>query len=245
VDVRKRDRLGRIGVERHAEKLGRVRQIGNVGAGSGGEWRGGGAVGVELRIKRTELPGAMENSRVNIWPRRLSAFPVGDAVASPPTEPTWTPLAPSTVASKSLSASPLFAVTTPATKYLSFTKIVPKLPCTDLLTALSWAPVIDRISENSSVALESVLIPPPGPPVAEPVADACMFGITTLLRTRCNETVVFPFAKGTPVKEAMNASPVPAVAVAVLEPPLGSDAGSVSVVATWPLFPPVRPNCPF
>jgi hypothetical protein len=47
LDVWKWDRLGRIGVERHAEKLGRVRQIDNVEAGSASKWRGGGAVGVE------------------------------------------------------------------------------------------------------------------------------------------------------------------------------------------------------
>jgi hypothetical protein len=68
-----------------------------------------------------------------------------------------------------------------------------------------------------------------------------MVGITTLLSTRCNDTAVFPFARGTPVKEAMNPSPMPAVAVAVPEPPAGFDAGSVSVVAIFPLFP-VRPN---
>ena len=45
---------------------------------------------------------------------------------------------------------------------------------------------------------DEVLIPPPGPATAEPVADACKFGITTLPSTRCNETVVFPFAKGPP-----------------------------------------------
>ena len=70
--------------------------------------------------------------------------------------------------------------------------------------------------------------------------------ITTLLTTRCNETVVFPFAKGTPVwKEAMNASPMPAVAVDVPEAPLGFDAGSVSVVAILGRCFRLRPNSPF
>jgi len=45
------------------------------------------------------------------------------------------------------------------------------------------------------------------------------------------------------MKEDVNAPPMPAVA-RVPEVPAGFEAGSVSVVAIWPLFPP-SPNCPF